>query len=1182
MSTKYQNSLTETTTDKGDDKMTGVLKLRLLGSPEVNLDEEPIKGFRSNKARALLYYLAVTRQPFQRPMLAGLLWGGVEESHARRSLNQTLSNLRQLVGDHLMIERERVAFDSSSSHWLDITIFEQGTQCKERRDVVESIDLYRGDFLEGFYVQDAPEFEQWVLVERARLRELALDKLNWLLESYQAKHEWSAAIRYARRILTLEPWREETHHQLMLMLAQSGQRSAALAQFEICQQVLMEELSVEPDRATVQLADQIRAGRLETVFSHSSTLNDHHAIGQESNNQLPNNQIPAYSLTAPTPYSLPIAHGEVEEKIPKQLLKLPKAPTTFVGRVQEVTLLSRLIQEEPECRLLTLVGPGGMGKTRLAVEVARKIYEDLKAAKHEIGLFADGICFVPLHALTVLSDIAPAIAEVLEFRFSGNAIPDDQLLSYLSQKRLLLILDNFEHLLAGAEFVSRILAEAPHVKIIVTTRETLRLQEEWLHSVNGMSLSSAPDEVDIAEASDAVTLFLKRAKRTQIAFDGKQEVDEVAQICHLLSGMPLGIELAAAWTNVLSSQEIRKEIERSLEFLTTSLQNVPERHRSLVAILEQTWQRLTAEEEQVLGKFSIFRGSCTLEAAQEVAGAALSTLALLVEKALLRRLHNGRYEMHELIRQFAADKAAAGHQTAEAQASHTDYFAEFSAAYAPSRLPQSGGGSASDRLNQLRIEFGNVQAAWSTSVQKQWMEPLMLMAEPMARLYEAEARYTEGTTQLQNAAQVLQAHAGRPEIAQTLAGINGWLGRFQLPLRLLAQAESYYLEQRTLAQRVGDKQEYATALAGLSRVAMDQGRPIDAEALAQSALDELKVGGKSRALVDAHHALGITHLARGNSELAEAHFSEAVATGQALGDNEIILPSLINLGFAALNAGEYDKSKRVLVEALELVQTTACKSELSRLYYRLGRTCETIGENQEALHYLRRAREIGTHEGNIYLVGTVDRSIGDIHRRLGDRIQARAYLNQALEAGYQIELTSSIGLSLSSLAMLEEEEGHEELAAQYLNEATDLGRQSGRKGDALFCLANLARVQVRMGMPEKAHQSLRLALAEIKPGSFHDATLIWLLSAAMYLNESFIPGETEKSTSAHEIFTFVCQQPAITAATRALTCTIGIEYGFDPDTTHLESVDTVEPLTSREEMKSEHLVDRIAQQLGLI
>ncbi|NJN83569.1 MAG: hypothetical protein HC802_15665 [Caldilineaceae bacterium] len=309
--------------------MTKLLEIKLLGPPEALLDGKPITGFRSGKAQALLYYLTATRQPHSRSTLAGLFWGDVAEQHARRSLTSVLSNLKQLIPEHLQIERDTVEFDRERAHQLDVAIFEEEIDAGSANveQLRHEISRYRADFMDGFYIQDAPEFEQWMLGERTRLREKLLGVLFTLADLLVEKGDLEGAIECIRRILGLEPWREDAHRRLMVHLAQNGQRAAALAQFDRCRTLLAEELGVDPEAETVELAEQIRRG----------------SVARRA--QPPRRPMPS---------------------------ALPTYPTSFVGREVDLAEIVRRLRD-PSCRLLSLVGPGGIGKTRLALEAARRL-----------------------------------------------------------------------------------------------------------------------------------------------------------------------------------------------------------------------------------------------------------------------------------------------------------------------------------------------------------------------------------------------------------------------------------------------------------------------------------------------------------------------------------------------------------------------------------------------------------------------------------------------------------------------------------------------------------------------------------------------------------------------------------------------------------------------------------------
>ena len=305
-----------------------------------------------------------------------------------------------------------------------------------------------------------------------------------------------------------------------------------------------------------------------------------------------------------------------------------------------------------------------MGKTRLGIE----------AAAAQIGNFTDGVTYVALASVSptasneAVSPLLGALTDALNFSFYGRDTPEQQLFRHLRSREMLLVLDNFEHLLDTAVFISDLLQNAPDIKILITSRERLNLQEEWLFVLHGLSSKEAAN-------SDAVRLFSQRAKQVQPSFDLEVELDEVLRICQLVEGMPLALELAASWVLQLSCAEIAAEIEAEIDFLTTRARNVPERQRSMRAVFDTSWERLSPQERDILQKASVFRGGFDRRAAEVVTGASLYTLSDLVSKSFLSVSKNGRYTIHELLRQYAAEKLAEdGSLVQETRASHGRYF----------------------------------------------------------------------------------------------------------------------------------------------------------------------------------------------------------------------------------------------------------------------------------------------------------------------------------------------------------------------------------------------------------------------------------------------------------------------------------------------------------------------------
>ena len=406
------------------------LSIRLLGSFKVALDGQPVTAFESDKVRALLAYLAVeSERSHRRESLAGLLWPDYPERSARTNLRGALANLRQAIGDRhtippfLHISRQTIQFNSESNAWVDVRAFSdlvesQAPSGDAIQQLEEAVEFYEGSFLEGFSLPDSPAFEEWALLERERLERMFREALLQLAGAHEERGETEAALRNARRLLELDPLVEEAHRQVMRALEQSGERAAALAQYEALCQVLESELGAEPAPETTLLYERILNGE----------------------------------IGVPAPAADPPRHN------------LPVQLTPFVGRTGELAELRRLL-ENPEVRLITVLGPGGMGKTRLALE----------AAAAQLDRFERGVFFVSLASLGSAEGIVPAVADALGFSFYAGGEPQQQLLDYLRGKNLLLVMDHYEHLLEGASLVSDVLRAAPAVKVMATSRARLNL-----------------------------------------------------------------------------------------------------------------------------------------------------------------------------------------------------------------------------------------------------------------------------------------------------------------------------------------------------------------------------------------------------------------------------------------------------------------------------------------------------------------------------------------------------------------------------------------------------------------------------------------------------------------------------------------------------------------------------------
>jgi predicted ATPase len=428
------------------------------------------------------------------------------------------------------------------------------------------------------------------------------------------------------------------------------------------------------------------------------------------------------AFDTPTPELLPVRHN------------LPAQTTLLVGREAELAEFERLLTDSPT-RLVTIVGPGGMGKTRISLEVASRFVAGASATKMA---FPDGVIFVELAALNSVEQMITAVASAFGFAIERGLEPLQQIINFMSNKQLLLLLDNFEQLLLpdvnGAEAITAILQAAPDVKILVTSRQKLNLNSESVFALEGLAFPDWETAKDALSYS-AVQLFVQSAQRVRYDFTLDDSVlHEIGRICRLTEGMPLGIVLAAAWIDMLSLAEIADEMEKDIDFLETEMGDLPPRQRSMRAVFDYSWALLSAKEQAVLARLSVFKGGFTREAAQAVTGASLRQLLRLVNKSLIQRdAGNGRFSIHELLRQMAEGKLHQSPDSHNTIRAYSDYFAQLIRIFWHDLLflisPES--------MTVLNADRDNFRHAWIVSTQNGLTKNLTLMARPLLYFYSS-------------------------------------------------------------------------------------------------------------------------------------------------------------------------------------------------------------------------------------------------------------------------------------------------------------------------------------------------------------------------------------------------------------------------------------------------------------
>ena len=605
---------------------------------------------------------------------------------------------------------------------------------------------------------------------------------------------------------------------------------------------------------------------------------------------------------------------------------LPPQSTPFIGRDEELAEIAALLSD-PACRLLSLVGPGGIGKTRLAIQAAAQLSKN----------FADGVYFVALQPLSSPDYLTPTLAEAVSFSFSGQQDPRQQLLSYLSAKCMLLVMDNFEHLVEAAELLPDILQTAPGIKILVTSRVVLDLQEEWIRTVQGLRYPKKETSQPI-EAYSAIQLFAERARRVRANFSIEQERECIAQICRLVQGMPLALELAATWLKTLACAEIAEEIQHNLDFLATTLRNVPERHRNMRAVFEQSWRLLGPAEKEAFERLAIFQGRFHRQAAQAVAGADLQTLGALVDQSLLRVAPDGRYEIHELLKQFAAEHLGENSQEEEqAHNRHCSYYAE----YLSRQEARLAGPEQLAAAAEIDTEIDNIRSAWRWAVEKGKADAAERSLGCLLIYNQMRTRALEGAEMFNQAVQRFEGVGGRllGDLCVHAAYFEATRGNYE-------KAAGLYQKGHALLKDGCLRGSTAMALSGITFMRYYQGRPwseAEVQAIFLAYLKDCRERSDRRGEAWLAYALGASTSYEHRYEESLDWLKCSLEIFKAQGDRWSSTYVLNLLGIIYTEIESYSKARRVLEESMEICQEVR---DMGGVAFSLGQLAE-IADRQE-------------------------------------------------------------------------------------------------------------------------------------------------------------------------------------------------------------------------------------------
>lgn len=946
------------------------LEIVLLGSPRVYLDDRRVE-IRLHKAIALLAYLAVTGRAHSREALATLLWPDADQSTALGRLRRTLYRVGQDVGsDVVLASRTMAELNLEVALRLDTEQFQQlldgcladagsrpapDTGCVSR--LTEAVGLYADDFMAGFTLPDSPPFDEWQFFEADGLRRAFGRALGRLVDIHQAEGAWERAIGYARRRLALDPLEEAVHRRLMELYARAGRQGAAIRQYRECERLLQEELGMAPGEETMALHEAIKSRQIPAINSQATAPELGHEIRHGAGMQGPaiaEGTFPGSDLR-PLPAALetrpyvPVRGKKVDA--PEQPGNLPAAVQPFIGRSGDLEEVRALLADDPHCRLLVITGPGGIGKTRLALEAARR-------TRH---IFSDGAYLVRLGPLPSADHLLPALAKEIGLRLSAGAAIKEQLLGYLSGKRMLLLLDNFDHLMPGARLVAEILEAAPEVKILVTSRERLNLSSESVYALGGMSYprdGACRDALD--HGAVQLLIHLGRLARPHLDF-GPDDVCHASRICRLVGGTPLALVLAAGWLEMLSFQEIADEIAHNLDFLASSLTDLPERQQSVRAAFEYSWKHLSGADRQAFMRLAVFEDGFTRQAAQRVAGVQPRTLRRLIDKSLVSVRDAARYEIHELLCQYAAQQLEASGEADAVRERHGEHYLSMMA----QREADLKGRRQIPALDEIEQDLANIRAAWAWAARQKKEASLGRSAESLYLFFSFRGCFQEGAELFAAAREQLMPC---PEDEPTLgcSRLSARLAWLQLtnPARP-GGIQDDLAGHLALAREHGDRAEVAFSLLQLGCYhLLAEHEPDRAIGFLEQSLEHYRNLGDRFYMAVVLHWLGASRGTTTSPENLMHWMEQSLALARETG-NEVMVPyNLRALAMGAICLGDYDAAAAYCHEALAIDAKIGASFGLAESRALLGLTHFLQGDLDRSRDLVAEGLELARQVGH--------------------------------------------------------------------------------------------------------------------------------------------------------------------------------------------------------------------------
>jgi len=1015
------------------------VRIHLLGGFEVTVADHPVAAdaWRLRKARTLVKLLVLARgHRLHREALTAVLWPDRDEASATNNLHQVLYVARRALtgtsGSLCSLRDDMVLLSEGTMPWLDTEAFEaacrRARQTRDPRDYRAAAELYRGDLL--------PEdrFEDWTEGPREALRERHLGLLAEYAEVLSDRGEHAQVVDIAGAVAAADPFHEGAHRALMTALAASGRRYEALAVFDRLREALAEEYAADPEPATRRLYREL--------LTHGGT--EHDPPPEDGG-------VATGPTVAQTPARLPAAVRE----------RLRAEQTSFVGRRRE---LGELRQTLGRTRLLTLTGPGGAGKTRLAYEVAAGLADG----------YPDGVHVVELASLSRPELVPQTAASVLDVPLPETGPAETALARQLAERRLLLVLDNCEHLLdACARLTAALLRACPDVVVLATSREPLRVGGEVTWRTPSLAL---PDLADLPPPDrlaelESVRLFVERARDVTPGFVlDETTAPAVAEICVRLDGMPLALELAAARTAALAPAQIAARLDDALHVLGRGSRTVVTRQQTLHATLAWSHDLLSEDERALFRRLAVFAGSMSLEAVEQVCGGdglnVVDLLSRLVDKSLVQAEHGGgtaRYHLLETIRQFADQRLRdSGERTARVRA-HRDWYVAFAA----HRDPERAVGVVNDTPQALDVEHDNLRAALASGLADDPAEALQL-AVSLWRFWLARGHFAEGSRWLE------ATLAAAPE--RTPLRARALLAAAAMQVRrgdLTVHVPDLAGEAAAIMREVADEQELAQTLPLTGLLTwVDDGAWRRTVRLVEEGRALASRTGAAGVVASATHMLGVIALLRGDSGGAATCLSDTL---ELLGRLPADLPPL----FSVLTPGWFweigpgGQPRMPFTETVLVYRRVGADQAAAYTLSNMAYAARLGGDPARALALVSQSVTDFHRLGDLHGEALALCHLANLHRLAGELSEAGELLERSRGIRRRLGDRRGVGITVINQGLVAAAAGNLGQADRQLREAYLLFEEMEDGPGRWGALLNLGLVLLDAGEDNRARRVLR-------------------------------------------------------------------------------------------------------------